>query len=115
MFDIKKVFLKISQNKKSCNSIRMENLAQVLSYEFCYMYNNTFFTKKLRITASKINYSLSANPTKWSNTLKQFVGEFPTNCLSVFDDFMGLTIVLSSILQQFLQNTENQKNKAEHG
>ena len=112
MFDIKKVFLKISQNKKSCNSIRMENLAQVLSYEFCYMYNNTFFTKKLRITASKINYLFKRQPHKM---LKQFVGKFPTNCLSVFDDFMGLTIVLSSILQQFLQNTENQKNKAEHG
>ena len=26
---------------------------------------------------------LSANSTKWSNTLKQFVGKFPPNCLSV--------------------------------
>ena len=33
---------------------------------------------------------LSANPTKWSNTLKQFFGKFPTNCLSVFDHFAGL-------------------------
>ena len=31
---------------------------------------------------------LSANPTKWSNTLKQFVGNLPTNCLSVFDHFV---------------------------
>ena len=30
---------------------------------------------------------LSANPTKWANTLKQFVGNLPTNCLSVFDHF----------------------------
>ena len=29
---------------------------------------------------------LSANPTNWSNTLKQL----PTNCLSVFDHFMKL-------------------------
>ena len=28
--------------------------------------------------------SLSANPTKWSKTLKQFVGKLPTNCLSVW-------------------------------
>ena len=28
---------------------------------------------------------LSANPTKWSNTLKQFVGKLPMNYLSVFD------------------------------
>ena len=33
---------------------------------------------------------LSANPTKLSNTLKQFVGSFPTNCLSVFDHFIKL-------------------------
>ena len=35
---------------------------------------------------------LSANPTKWSNTLKQFVGKFPTNCLNVFDHFVGLAL-----------------------
>ena len=34
---------------------------------------------------------LSANPTKWSNTLKQFVGKL-TNCLSVFDHFVGLVL-----------------------
>ena len=33
---------------------------------------------------------LSANPTKWSNTLKQFVGNLSANCLSVFDHFVGL-------------------------
>ena len=32
----------------------------------------------------------SANPTKWSNTLKQFVGNLLTNCLSVFDHFVIL-------------------------
>ena len=35
---------------------------------------------------------LSANPTKWSNTLKQFVGKLPTNCLSEFDHFVGLAL-----------------------
>ena len=33
---------------------------------------------------------LSANPTKSSKTLKQFVGILPTNCLSVFDHFVKL-------------------------
>ena len=33
---------------------------------------------------------LSANPTKWSSTLKQFVGILPTNCLTVFDHFVKL-------------------------
>ena len=35
---------------------------------------------------------LTANPTKWSNTLKQFVGNLPTNCLSVFDYFVKLVL-----------------------
>ena len=41
----------------------------------------------------KIVNPLSANPTKWSNTLnKQFVGNLPTNFLSVFDHFVGLAL-----------------------
>ena len=35
---------------------------------------------------------LSIYPTKWSNTLKQFASNLPTNCLSVFDHFMKLTL-----------------------
>ena len=35
---------------------------------------------------------LSPNPTKWLNTLKQFVGNLPTNCLSVFDHFVKLAL-----------------------
>ena len=35
---------------------------------------------------------LSANPTKWSNTLKQFVGNLLTNCLSVFDHCVKLAL-----------------------
>ena len=34
----------------------------------------------------------SANFIKWSNTLKQFVGNLPTNCSSVFDHFVGLAL-----------------------
>ena len=35
---------------------------------------------------------LSANPTKWSNTLKQFVSNLQMNCLSVFDHFGKLAL-----------------------
>ena len=35
---------------------------------------------------------VSANPSKWSNTLQQFVGKLPTNCLNVFDHFWGLAL-----------------------
>ena len=45
----------------------------IMTYKKCNSYNINF---------------LSANPTKWSNTLKQFVGKLPTNCLSVFDHFV---------------------------
>ena len=35
---------------------------------------------------------LNANHTKWSNTLKQFVHNLPTNCLSVYDHFVKLAL-----------------------
>ena len=35
---------------------------------------------------------LNANPEKWSNTLKQIVGNLSTICLSVFDHFMYLAL-----------------------
>ena len=44
-----------------------------------------------------INNPLRANPTKWSNTLEHFVGKLPTNCLSVFDHFVGLGLVLKAL------------------
>ena len=52
----------------------------------------------------------SANPTKWTNTLKQSVGKLPTNCLSVFDHFVWLALkelifdILWNILCHFLNN-----------
>ena len=42
--------------------------------------------------------SLSANITKWSNTLKQFIG----NYLSVFDHFVGL--VLKVLKEEYQSN-----------
>ena len=35
---------------------------------------------------------LSANITKWSNTLKQFVDNLATNCFGVFDHFVWLAL-----------------------
>ena len=37
-------------------------------------------------------HPLSANPTKWSNTLKQFISNLLMICLSVFDHFVGLAL-----------------------
>ena len=36
--------------------------------------------------------SLSANSTKWSNTLTTIRWQKPTSCLSVFDHFVGLAL-----------------------
>ena len=45
---------------------------------------------------------LSAKLTKWPNTLKQFVGNLPMNCLSVFGHFEGLALKwLKHLLQDF--------------
>ena len=35
---------------------------------------------------------LSANSTKWPNTLKQLFPNLPKNCLRVFDHFVGLAL-----------------------
>ena len=51
---------------------------------------------------------LSAKFTKWSNTLKQFVGNLPTSCLSVFDHFVGLALkglTIKIYASNFAKNT----------
>ena len=58
---------------KSC-----QNMAQMCSVYLSYFYFSNYFNP------------LSASFTKWSNTLEQFVDKLPTNCLSVFDHFVGL-------------------------
>ena len=56
------------------------------------IYIYIYWSGSLFISATRFVSSLSANPTKWSNTLKQFVGKLPTNCLSVFDHFWKLVL-----------------------
>ena len=46
----------------------------------------------LRISSRNTVNPISANLTKWSNTLKQFVGKLLANCLSMFDHFMKLVL-----------------------
>ena len=45
----------------------------------------------LRFAVFRVN-PLRTNSTKWSNTLKQFVGQLLTNYLSVFDHFVRLAL-----------------------
>ena len=53
-------------------------------------YSIYFFWKQGTIKMRLLLNLLSTNPTKWSNTLKQFVGKLPTNCFTIFDHFVGL-------------------------
>ena len=41
----------------------------------------------------KVDYLECSRLTKWSNTLKKFVGKLPTNCLSVFDHFVRNKVI----------------------
>ena len=45
-----------------------------------------------RLSSITIFNLLSANLKKLPNTLKQFVDNLPTNCLSVFDHFVKLAL-----------------------
>ena len=45
-----------------------------------------------RSVVARLVNPLSANPTKWLNTLKQFFANLPTNCSSVFGHFVGLAL-----------------------
>ena len=46
---------------------------------------------------------LRVNPTKCSNTLKQFVSNLPKNCFSVFDHFERLALKgLTSEIKSFM-------------
>ena len=59
--------------------------------EFKNLFYNEISCLHLKISLFHVN-PLSANPEKWSNTLKQIVGNLPTICLSVFDHFINLAL-----------------------
>ena len=72
---------------RNCNSARIFPLSKKNGFMF---FQNILlsFTKE----DSDLFNPLSSNPTKWSNTFKQFVGKLPTNCLIVFDHFVKMAL-----------------------
>ena len=52
----------------------------------------TFIAKYSSVRLERLLNPFSANFAEWSNTLKQFVGNLPTTCLSVFGHFVGLAL-----------------------
>ena len=63
---------------------------------FSDLFNVLLANFKRRLFEWNFNWStfdpLSANPTKWSNTLKQLVGNLLTDCFSVFDYFVRMAL-----------------------
>ena len=63
-----------------------------------------------KVNDFKLINPLSANPTKCSNTLKQFVGKLPTNCLGVFDHFVILALKGLTNIHRVCHNLHNCHN-----
>ena len=77
---------------KSLNLSLQKSWFYLLQWKPFKIYEKCFFFILKALFVLKIFNPLSANFTKWSNTLKQFVGKLPKNCLSVFDHFVGLAL-----------------------
>ena len=62
-------------------------------FMFHDMIADIFSSKKIQLVVTELFINpLSAKLTKWPNTLKQFVGNLPTNCFSVFGHFVNLAL-----------------------
>ena len=81
---------KPSRLRKCSTQSKVKQMCQILTI-FSFYPLLQLISKKTNLNKILLN-SFSANFTKWSNTLKQFVGNLPTNCLSVFDNFVGLAL-----------------------
>ena len=83
--------------KKELNFVRKK--IRELRKEFSKIFGETSWSKLSLLPPKRSLYNLRnlinplrANFTKWSNTIKQFVSNLPTNCLSVFDHFEELAL-----------------------
>ena len=59
-----------------------------IEHEYCWL---SSIISIIISFSQPFNY-LSANPTKWSNTLKQFIVKLSTNFLNEFDNFVKLSV-----------------------
>ena len=76
-----------------------------LSKTFDYLRNDIFIVKQHEYGVELP--SLSSK--KWSNTSKQFVAKLLTNCLSVFDHFVGLALKVLKLLQNNLSYLQQRR------
>ena len=75
--------------KKKKKDVKLKKI-KMKFFNFLSIRSTVFIFGKLMLPFYLV--SLCANFTKWPNTLKQFVGKLPANCLSVFDHFVGLAL-----------------------
>ena len=96
MFYIKGLKPLISSNTLALIQDKQQHkLVHVNATEMDQIFKNFAIPLKkltIQVLFKEVFNPLSTNPTKWSNTLKQFVGKLPTNCLSVFDHFVILAL-----------------------
>ena len=79
------------------NDKKVSNIMQPTThiYLFRSIINYRLKEKHLRDFEKRLEFPVNALGAKFikrSNILKQFVGKLPTNCFSVFDDFVGRTV-----------------------
>ena len=69
-----------------------------VSYDVTNLYPSIPIDKAIDVILQQLSEDyedlnpLRTNPTKWPNTLKQFVVKLPTNRLSVFGHFVNLAL-----------------------
>ena len=104
-----KVIFHFTKNIFNANEVVANMFQELIHYNYklqlCFQWFKIQGTRTMRgiLHVHGLN-SLSANPTKWPNTLKQFVGKLPTNCLSASDHFVELA------LKGFNSMTKQKKN-----
>ena len=81
-------FLKYLQQTKMTVWQRANPIIQQVSFIIVRAKGNFILFDGVELMFNPLN----ANPEKWSNILKQIVGNLPTICLSVFDHFMNLAL-----------------------
>ena len=85
--------------KSFMNLYFLVNIGQRLFFSTSrFGFYNAIIVPKMKFPINPLN----ANPEKWSNTLKQIVGNLPTICLSMFDHFMNLALKGLRILFSFI-------------
>ena len=87
--DLYEIWILNFSNQNSIDRLLWEKIELFHQLSLLKLEKKCIVQKGLFENNNKLNL-LNANPTKWSNILKQFVGNLLTTCLIVFDHFVEL-------------------------